>query len=166
MPEVRNVQPFSGINDQSTYLVLISPERIPHLVLVHHGKYYSLNYKESLIGEDFNSYLKFLRRSNKKVLFIEIVPGKSDIASIFKKYTKAESGKATCLQPINDWLLSDREISFVFELIPELYERDMILSAQHLNLEENLGKNAEFALSQYDKEDIYSYIEALKKRHV
>ena len=72
MAEVKNIAKFDRIDSKSTYLVLISPEKIPHLIIVQQNKYYSLTYKKSVIAEDFDSYLKFLKKSGKKVLLLEI----------------------------------------------------------------------------------------------
>ncbi len=166
MTKIKSVQALKELNQNNTYLLLISPESIPHLVLVDKGKYYSLTNRKSVIGEDFKSYFEFLKRSKRKVLFIELSVDATEIESNFKKYQKVNSGDITCLQPIKDWLNAPEEIQFVFALIPWLQENNIIMNSYHLHMEDILDNLGDFKLSEYTKEDIYSYIDRLNKKYV
>lgn len=166
MAKVKSVQPLIKLSDQGTYLVLISPETIPHLVVVRNGKYYSLTNKKSVIGEDFNPYLAFLKRSNRKVLFLELDVINGDIKNSYESYQKVNSKDTTCLSPIKDWLSIEESIQFVYELIPMLYLKEMIKETYHINMGDIIVEGGDFVLSQYSKADIYSYIDKLNRKYV
>lgn len=166
MIKVKNVRALQGLNPNKSYLVLINPERIPHLVAVVNNKYFSLTNRKSVIGEDFDAYFNFLKRSNKKVLFIELNDTSGNIDEAFKQYSKVDSKHTTCLEPIKKWLQVDENVDFVFNLIPLLQGENRISAVWHFNMEEELDKLGDFKLSQYSKEDIYSYIDKLNKKYV
>ncbi|MFT5823582.1 MAG: hypothetical protein ACI8ZM_004844 [Crocinitomix sp.] len=166
MPKVINLQKLDEVKPSSIYLVLISPEAIPHLALVHKGKYFSLTHKKSIIGELFQPYYNFLNRSNRKMIFIEIKGDIVDPAVMFAEYSKANMDAITCLLPIKDCLLPESKAEFVYELIPDLYLGGKISGAFHINLEEDLTDLGDFNLSVYPKKAIFSYIESLNEKYV
>ncbi|MBK9591604.1 MAG: hypothetical protein IPO32_08860 [Crocinitomicaceae bacterium] len=86
MTKLSNVVPFPGADKNKTYLLLISPESIPHLCIIHNGLYYSLTYKECENAKDFNQYLQFLLRAKRKMLFVEIDRIAENPWNVFKKY--------------------------------------------------------------------------------
>lgn len=166
MPKVIDLQKLEEVNPSSVYLVLISPEAIPHLALVHKGKYYSLTHKKSIIGELFQPYYNFLSRSNRKMIFIEIIDDISDPEEMFAEYTKANMEAITCLLPIKDCLLPKSKAEFIYELIPDLYLAGKISGAFYVNLEDDLTDLGDFNLSVYPKKAIFSYIESLNEKYV
>ena len=138
MSKVFFPKPFSGFEDSKNYLVLVSPEKIPHLVLVTHNKYYSLTYKEAELGKDAGRYLDLLKRLNKAMLVF-------DLHADLSKIDVAE---------------------MIFELIPELNANKLIGNCYHLRLENFLSESGEFELRTYTKEMIFSYIQQLKEKDV
>lgn len=166
MPKIIGLQKLDVFNPSSTYLLLISPEKIPHLALVYKGDYYSLTHKKAIVGEAFQPYFNFLKRANRKMVFIEIMDAINDPQTVFKSYSKADRDKTTCLFPIKDCLLPESKADFVYELIPYLYLAGKIKSAFHVNLQDNLTDLGDFNLSVYPKNAIFSYIESLNEKYV
>lgn len=166
MPKVIGLQKLEDLNPSSSYLLLISPEKIPHLALVHKGAYYSLTHKKSIIGELFQPYYNFLSRSNRKMILIEIKGEIADPNVKFGEYTRANTNATTCLYPIKDCLLPESKAEFVFELIPDLYLAGKIKQSFYVNLEDDLTELGDFNLSVYPKKAIFSYIESLNEKYV
>ncbi|NOQ75875.1 MAG: hypothetical protein GQ574_27970 [Crocinitomix sp.] len=166
MPKVIGLQKLDEVNPSGIYLVLISPESIPHLALVYKGKYFSLTHKKSIIGELFQPYYSFLSRANRKMIFIEINGDIENPEVKFGEYSKANLDAITCLFPIKDCLLPESKAEFVYELIPDLYLAGKINGAFHVNLEADLTDLGDFNLSIYPKKAIFSYIESLNEKYV
>ncbi len=165
MPIIKEIEPLESINDERTYLLLISPERIPHLGVVSQGKYYSLTHKKSIVGEVFQPYFNFLKRSDRKMIFIELKNCSLTPADTFGRFEKAKENGDTCLYPVRDFVLSESSASFVYELIPELYLHGKIEASFHVNMEDDIEIDKDFKLSIYSKEAIFSYIESLNEKY-
>ena len=153
---------FSG-----TYLILINPERIPHLILVNNHRYFSLTNKKSIINEDFEPYLKLLLQQNRKLLIVALKKIEFEkIIEAFKRYKKVNNKTITCLFPLRDIYQSqlNLETNFIFELIPQLAEKNLILNFSHLNLATELNEFGEFKLTTYNQQDIFNYIQELNER--
>ncbi|MCG8575902.1 MAG: hypothetical protein MI810_13525 [Flavobacteriales bacterium] len=166
MSKLFSVKPLNEIEADKSYLVLISPEQIPHLILVHKGRYFSLTYKESILGGDFTTYFDFLKRAGKKMLFIELKNSwQGDLEDAFNAYDSVNTYSVTCLHPVRDFLLPFSEAEFVFELVPELYSANLVENVFHLNLQNQLDELGDFKMNTYSKEAIYSYIQNLKEKN-
>lgn len=165
MSKVYQIESLTSIAPDETYLVLINPERIPHLVLVHQSFYYTLTYNDCIRKEPFGPYLEKLKRAGKKILMLQITHLVADPDEVFQNYQKAKDGEITCLEPIKRTLLPEINVEFVFELIPHLYENEMIVKSLGFNLENLLTNGNEFELNQYTKASIYAYISALNRNY-
>lgn len=165
MTTLSNVIPFPGAERNKTYLLLISPESIPHLCLIHGGLYYSLTYKECESSKDFAPYLHSLVRAKRKMLFIEVDKIDQNPWVTFKKYEKLAGSSLTCLQPIKETLFEKSAANFVFELIQELQRENRVTQVYHMNMESEFKDGNSFSLREYSKEAIFTYIEALNERH-
>ena len=163
MPRLNSVRSLTQYSESSTYLLLISPEKIPHLVIVRNGKYYSLTHKKSIVACDFGPYFIFLKNSGRKVLFVELNTNEDGPKKAFEKYEKVNTENISCLDPIKEWLLPNEQIEYVFELIPTLYEKNRIIGVQQINMDDDLDGGQNFLLSKYSKKDIFSYIEELNR---
>jgi hypothetical protein len=159
-----NVLPFPGADKNATYLLLVSPESIPHLVLVHNTLCYSLTYRECEIGKDFGVYLQALVRAKRKMLFVELSGIEENPWTIFQRYAQLTGTGLTCIVPVKETILPGSKAEFVFELIPDLQDQGKIKQVYHLNMEPEFKKSATFTLRQYKKEAIYAYIQALNER--
>lgn len=162
---IRGIKKWDEVNPESTYLMLISPQEIPHLVLVSKNAYYSLTHKKSVFDEPVQPYLKFLQRSGKSVLIAELRVEPLELSTIFKRYQKANTDEITCLLPIREALLPNSSANFVFELIPELLGQDLIGAFYQLNMDDLVNQSNDFELSTYSKEAIFSYIESLNEKY-
>lgn len=166
MSKVFFPKPFSGFEDSKNYLVLVSPEKIPHLVLVTQNNYYSLTYKEAELGKDAGRYLDLLKRLNKAMLVFELHADLSKIDAAFANYIAADSANTTCFVPIKSLIAPESKAEMIFELIPELNANKLIGNCYHLRLEKFLSISGEFELRTYTKEMIFSYIQQLKDKDV
>jgi len=153
------------MNPAATYLVLINPEKIPHLGIVQNGKYFSLTYKKAQIGEDFKPYFNFLKKTGRRLLFIALEGKLNEIRDIFEQYDKAVVGKTTCLHPIREAVKPGSRANYIFELLPELEEDQLITGCYHTNMDDLLGEDESFELSTYDKDAIDQYIQTLNEKH-
>lgn len=160
-------EPLANYSFSGTYLILINPERIPHLILVHNHHYFSLTNKKSIVNEDFEPYLKLLLQQNRKLLIVALKKIESEkIIETFKKYKKVNSKNITCLYPLRDIYQNDLKspVNFVFELLPQLVEKDLVLHFSQLNLTSELNEFGEFTLTTYNQQDIFNYIQELNQR--
>lgn len=165
MTRLSNVIPFPGAEKNKTYLLLISPESIPHLCIIHGGLYYSLTYKECESARDFASYLPFLVRAKRKLLFVEIDRIAENPWTIFRKYEKLAGTGFTCLQPVKETIFEKSQAEFVFELIQELQQQNRIKQVYHMNMEPDFKDQDYFSLREYSKDAIFTYIQALNEKH-
>jgi len=165
MAKIQGIKKLGKLNLSSTYILLISPEYIPHLALVTKGKYFSLTHKKAFMNESFDPYFKFLRRSKRKMLFIELEGDLLDPEDVFSRYEKASVGSTTCLLPVRECVLPRSKAGFIFELVPDLYEGGKIKGAYQVNMDDDINDLGEFNLTVYDKEAIFSYIESLNEKY-
>lgn len=165
MAKINDLKELDVLDMSATYLLLISPEYIPHLALVKDGKYFSLTHKKAFVNDPFEPYFNFLKRSNRKMIFIELEENVADPSFVFGNYEKATVGATTCLMPIKDCVLPESNAGFIFELVPELYLNKKIRATYHLNMENDLTDLGDFNLSEYSKEAIFSYIESLNEKY-
>ncbi len=163
MPKITAPVKLYGIDVRKSYLLLINPDQIPHLVLVIQNKYFALTYKESVLQRDFSLYFDSLKRAGKKLIFLELAKIEKNPKDVFEKYS--EAGKVSCFQPIKEILIPESPSNFIFELVPELYKQGLIKKSYHLNLGAYLDDLGDFKMSIYSKAAIYSYIESLKEKH-
>ncbi|UKN01848.1 hypothetical protein K6119_19175 [Paracrocinitomix mangrovi] len=165
MTKIRNIKSVLPEFTSGTYLVLVNPENIPHLVLLHQGKYYSLTYEGVEVGKDFGPYFEKLKRLNKKILFVTIDGLKKDPENVFSKYLFASKEEASCLSPIKELLLEDSNANLIFELMPELYAQKMIGDTFQIGMHD-LIEDGQFNMSKYSKTDVDNYIQSLRNKYV
>ena len=157
-------KPFKGFESSKTYLVLVSAEKIPHLVLVSEEKYYSLTYKEAELEKDAKHYLELLERLNKTVLFFELAESLGNVRATFSNYLSANTKDTTCFVPVKQLLAPSSKAEMIFQLIPELIDNKKIADCFHLRLNNYLSETGEFTLRTYTKEMIFLYIQQLKDK--
>ncbi|MBL7892682.1 MAG: hypothetical protein JNL63_08630 [Bacteroidia bacterium] len=157
------------LND--VYLVVLYATRIPpHLAISVNGKLFTLTVKGATVDGELKALLKLIRQRNIDSIFIKLsVPAVFTLDQLrdeIKKYTLAyprvDVGIATCLSPIKDFCSEVYEaemqrVNYVFDLLPKLYERNVIASCYQLNLDRYLVGNS-FYLSKYNMNDIYEGI--------
>ena len=162
---IENILPLeeSSIH-KGLFLCLFGTDKIPpHLGLIADGKYYSSSAKGSRIGEDLEIILRKVKQSEIPTLFIELglEINQPKLVSAFENYPKLTKNQ-TCLLPIKAYLNSIRTdvsfINFVYELVPLLQEKEMILNTFSLNM-----NVASFRLETYTKQDITNRIVKLQE---
>jgi len=166
MPKISGIQPWVGLDKEGTYLVLIAPHEIPHLVLVCKGNYFSLTHKKAIVNEEFEPYLKYLQRLAKPLLFCGLDIDLEGLEKVFANYFAADAEQITCFYPVRDALLPQSSAAYIYELIPELIHENIIQGFYHLNMNDILENGDEFTLSVYSKQAIFSYIDELNSKYV
>ncbi|MFT4602255.1 MAG: hypothetical protein ACI857_002441 [Arenicella sp.] len=164
MSEIFDLKPFEGLEIDGSYILLVHPQTIPHLIFIHHENYFSLTHKEVEFNVPIKPMMKKLCRLNKRMIFIKIKKNQFDPKPVFSKYEKVDEQLITCLYPIKELLLPDSQAEMIFELVPELYENQLIESVSQMNLTEYLDSKGNFTLNEYKKQAIFSYIEQLNKQ--
>ena len=151
--------------DAGTYLVLVEPQNIPHLVFLQDGRYYSLTYKGTELGFSFPPYLEKLIRLQKKIIFLEVEHSEQSAFQVFSDYVAAGENDQTCFYPIKQLLLPNSQANMIFELVPELYANGLIKEALHQGMSENLDESGDYQMSTYSKADILDHIANLKEKY-
>ena len=153
------------------YLIILHATRIPpHLALSIQGKLFSLSVKGPSVDGELSQLLRLIRQRSIESIFIKLsVPQFFTIEELkkeIKKYTLSypcvDVGIATCLNPIKDFCSSvyeteTKNVNFVFDLLPQLYQLNIITSCYHLNLEKYLDHNSVY-LRKYSMHDIHEGI--------
>jgi hypothetical protein len=165
MTKIKSIKEGLVDFESGSYLVLINPERIPHLVFLKDGRYYSLTYKGVELAFSFAPYIERLVRTKKKIIFLELTITADEPFKVFNEYIEAGHQNTTCFYPIKQLVLSDSKAEMIYQLIPDLYENNLIKSASHLGLNDLLDEDDSFVLNEYSKQDIIDYIQALKNRY-
>ena len=102
--------------------------------------------------------------SSKKIILLEVNKNLQDAESVFGRFKSVDTSKTSCFMPVKSILMPSSDSEMIHELIPELYEAQLIGDSFQLNLENLLNKSGNFELRKYSKEMIFSYIQALKNR--
>lgn len=164
MADIKNVIPFKEHDFTGIYIALINPDKIPHLIFIENGAYFTLTYNACVIGKPFLPYLQKLKRLQKKIIFLKLKGEFTSTRNEFNKFKSADTTNITCFVPIKNILKPDSNAEMIHELIPELYENQIVDEASHLNMEDDLNFQNDFPLSVYTKKMIFSYIEHLKTK--
>lgn len=158
------------------WLMLHGADQIPpHIVLVVFGEYFSLSVTGLKTREHVSGLIRNIEVKKQKVLCVKVkltgVPEKmqEQASEIFKTYREPEEGKATCLHPIRDFFAAriGEDVStcqYVFELYSGLKSANRTGKSVHYNMDILLDEKKGFALNTYNRNDIDSCINAIKKR--
>ena len=169
IPNILPAQEALLLND--VYLVILYATRVPpHLAVSINGKLFTLTVKGATVDGELKALLKLIQQRNIDSIFIKLsVPPvftMEELRKEIKKYTLAyprvDIGIATCLSPIKDFCFEiyDTEVqrvNYVFDLLPKLYEKNIITSCYHLNLDRYLSGDS-FHLAKYTMNEIYEGI--------
>lgn len=117
----------------------------PHIGLIIHGHYHSLTVKGHDTNVSIAALLKNINQRKIASLFIKVKShptfSESYLAEHFitniKQYPRVDVGVATCLSPIKLFFeetygLILKDIHFLFELVPHLYQLDLIENVSSL----------------------------------
>ena len=151
------------------HLILFHVNRVPpHLGIVCKQKYYSLTASECQIGIDFDPIWRLIRSKKIETIVIKIDSASSQefISAAYQSYEVAKPNQYTCLSPIKDYFneyhhISPEGIQFVFDLIPKLYESNLIDEVRQINLTSESNEFS-FELLTYTMSEINSRIQELQ----
>lgn len=169
---ISNILPATeALLSNDVYLVVLYASRIPpHLAVSVNGKLFTLTVKGATVDGELKALLTLIRQKRIEAIFIKLaVPSfftldqlKNEIRKYTLAYPRVDIGLATCLAPIKDFCSEVYEadmqkVNFLFDLLPELYKRNVVSSCYQMNLDRYLVNN-EFHLSLYSMQDIYEGI--------
>lgn len=161
---------------KGTFIAIFRATRIPpHLSIVTGGKLYDITTVGPNKNLDINDVYKTILKRKEGVIFIELEKGieginKTEIIKEkVKKYWKVDN-EISCLHPIKDFLadayqINVKQANFIFELLPLLYNAEMIKAVSQLHLDHKMDDN-QFKLTKYTKEDVANCINALKRKEL
>lgn len=160
-----SVDEFKFLNVDSNYLVLFGVNNIPpHIGFVSKGKYYSDNSSGGKRGYDFSNILKSVDRKKIPTLLISIEMKEVDPEKYFRS-VPLNPGES-CLTPIKNMMIeADIPIgkaSFVFDLLNDLLENDLINKVEHLHCSNLISDNI-ITLEKYSQEEIDQAINDAKR---
>jgi hypothetical protein len=157
--------------EQGTYIALIyATYRPPHLALLIEGKLFSLSIKGPKPDMPLGLQLRAIQSRKIPTVFLQL---KTALYlhnnQLFKAahthtmgYSRVEVGVATCLSPIKNFCasvfnLDSSRMETIFDLLPILYQKKLVVSALQYNMEPYL-KEGNFCLKPYSMQDIYNSI--------
>ena len=170
---VNNTLPETEINN-NFFLFLFRATRIPpHLGLIFNGKVYDITLVGPNLGTDAAAFITTVKKKYTKTLFIELnkpnvsaTEIETPLVEAMKKFNNV-SQENSCLSPIKTAFkqlfdIQMDEVNYIFDLIPLLYQQNIVQHIFHLNLERNLQENT-FYLQTYNQNDIQQSIKALNR---
>lgn len=153
------------------YLIVINAAQIPpHLAVSINGKLFTLTVKGAMVDGELAPLLQLIKKKSIETIFIKLaIPQlftmdqlREEIKKHTLAYPRVDVSIATCLNPIKDFCSSvyeteTKNINFLFDLLPQLYQQNIINSCYQMNLDKYLSNNA-FYLNKYTMSDIYEGI--------
>jgi len=159
---------------EGLFLFMFRATRIPpHIGIITNGLLFDITSVGPNRGVDVVEFYQTCLKRKNEVLFIELEQiGSSldlfdNITEKVDKYWKVDE-EVSCLNPVKDFIAEAFDVkvnhtNFIFELLPILYENELVLNISQLNLDTKL-KNNVFQLKKYTKEDIDNCIKALTRK--
>lgn len=131
----------------------------PHVGCSIEGKYFSLKVNGIDQNLDTNKVLSVINQKEIPSILIKINQKLSFdlVKTIFQDFTKAESGKTTCLTPIIQLLAENESITQLSELLKYLQEHNNLESVFGLNL-----TNGYKGIRPYNSDDIENRLRLLE----
>lgn len=159
-----------------TFIGIFRATRIPpHLSVITDGKLYDITTVGPNKGVDITDVYNTIIKRKEGVIFIELEKGIEGVnqAEIIKEkvinYWKVDN-EISCLHPIKDFLteafqIEVRNANFIFELLPLLYDFEMIKEVSQVNLAHKVVSE-QFKITKYSKKDVENCINALKRKEL
>jgi hypothetical protein len=144
----------------------------PHIGIITNGMLYDITSVGPNIDLPVSNFYQTVLRRKTEVVFIELEqPIGISLSQIITKKVR-EYWKVTmntsCLNPIKDFInevysIEVSDSKFIFELLPILFEKNLIKGASQLNLSSKIVFNY-LELQKYTEKDIENCIEALSRK--
>ena len=144
----------------------------PHIGVIVNGYLYDITSVGPNIDVSVVDFYKTAVKRKTEVLFVELKPSKikalNKIITEKVSYHYKVSLETSCLTPIKEFIEKAYDIevsqtSFIFELLPLLFQNNLIANVWELNLTEKI-KNKVFKMTQYSKEDVENCVAALHRK--
>jgi hypothetical protein len=150
------------------YIVVMHATRIPpHIGLIIDKHYHSLTIKGQDINTPIRALIKNIEQRKIPSLFIKIKPHvtfsnaymREHFILNVQQFPRVDKGVATCLSPIKLFFdevydVPMQEINFLFDLLPHLFEDDLIEFTSTLFVDE-----ADYELPVYTQQELDAEIE-------
>lgn len=159
-----------------TFIGIFRATRIPpHLSIITDGKLYDITTVGPNKGIDINDVYSAISKRKEGVIFIELEKGIAGVnqTQIINEhvinYWKVDN-EISCLHPIKDFLAEAYQVNvkranFIFELLPLLYDFEMIKDVSQINLDHKVI-DGKFEITKYSKKDVENCINALKRKEL
>ena len=144
----------------------------PHIGVITNGMLYDITSVGPNIDLPIIDFYKTILKRKTEVLFIELEqPNGFNLNQIISEKVR-DYWKVTidtsCLNPIKDFVndvygVDVNKSKFIFELLPILFEKNLIIGASQLNLSKKIA-NDYLVLQKYTQKDIENCIEALSRK--
>lgn len=137
-----------SVLNKGIHLVILHCNRIPpHIGLIIDKKFHSLTIKGHEINVSLDALIRNIQQKKIESLFIKIKPHptfseeylKEHFISNIQEFEKVAIDKATCLSPVKSFFdemfhISKKDINFIFELLSEIEQRNLIENVTSLNI--------------------------------
>ena len=158
---------------QGLFIFMFRVSRIPpHIGVIANGMLYDITSVGPNIDLPVTDFYKTILKRKTEVLFIELEqPVGFDLRQKITEKVR-EHWKVTidtsCLSPIKDFIndvykIDVSDSKFIFELLPVLFEKNIIRDISQLHLSKKMSNNF-FELVKYTEKDIENCIEALSRK--
>ena len=155
------------------FIFMFRASRIPpHIGIITNGMLYDITSIGPNIDLPVSNFFQTVLKRKTEVVFIEIEqPVDVDLSQVItekvREYWKVTMN-TSCLNPIKDFINEIYSIDvsaskFIFELLPVLFDKNLIKGASQLNLSSKIVNNC-LELQKYTEKDIENCIEALSRK--
>jgi len=145
----------------------------PHLGIISNGKLYDISTVGPNLGLSVTDFYRTILKRKTETIFIELkMPDSKILESVIeekvKKYWKVTK-EVSCLNPIRDFIeevydfKEVQKANFIFELLPIIYENNIIKEISEVNLFNKLISSV-LELKKYNETDIENCINALTRK--
>ncbi|PCI94437.1 MAG: hypothetical protein COB15_14245 [Flavobacteriales bacterium] len=157
---------------KGVFIFIYRASRIPpHIGVVVNGLLYDITSIGPNIDLPVADFYKTAVKRKTEVLFVELKDSKVSnlneiITAMVKNHYKVTTD-TSCLVPVKEFIsktyVNVSETNFIFELLPLLYENDLITDVWELNLAHKI-KNNIFEIIKYTKQDVEDCLAALNRK--
>jgi hypothetical protein len=178
--EVYPIKITSEISEEKllngTYIFIFRASKIPpHIGIITGGQLFDITTVGPNKGVDVLAFYRTALKRKSEVVFVELFTSNSTlnqtevITEKVNHYWKV-SDDVSCLNPVKDFIETSFNVdvqssNFIFELLPILYDLELIKNVSQINLDKKISNNI-FDIIKYTKLDIENCINALKRKEL
>lgn len=144
----------------------------PHIGIIANGRLYDITAVGPNIDLSAVDFYKTALKRNTEVVFVELTSNSSiDLNQLITEKVRAYwkvTESTSCIAPIKDFInevyaINVSEARFIFELLPILFNQQLVKGVFQLNLTNKIVNNT-FELAKYTQKDIEQCIAALHRK--